>query len=72
MWGMYSRVKVDEKHDGDIQKNLGSLGDPLLTPYRPLKDVKTDFWIWVCGICTIGLTHTRNMMVILKKSMNAR
>ena len=36
MWGMYSGVKTYEKHDGDNEKILGSSGDPLLTPYRPL------------------------------------
>ena len=35
MWGMYSGVKIDEKHDGANEKNVGSSGDPLLTPYRP-------------------------------------
>ena len=33
MWGMYSRVNANEKHDGAINKNLGSSGDPLLSPY---------------------------------------
>ena len=68
MWGMYNRVKADEKHDGDIQKILGSSGDPLLIPYSPLIGIKINFWIWACGVCTIGLRQTRNVMVILKKS----
>ena len=38
IWGMYSGVKSDEKHDGANEKILGSPGDPLLTPYRPLID----------------------------------
>ena len=38
MWGMYSGVKSDEKHDGANEKILGSTGDPLLTPYIPLID----------------------------------
>ena len=29
MWGMYSGVKSDEKHDGANEKILGSPGDPL-------------------------------------------
>ena len=33
MWGMYSGVKTNEKHDGGNEKILGSSGDPLLTPY---------------------------------------
>ena len=45
MWGMYSGVKADEKHDGANEKILGSSGDPLLTPYRPLRGLKLYFWI---------------------------
>ena len=33
MWGMYSGVMANEKHDGANEKNLGSSGDPLLTHY---------------------------------------
>ena len=38
MWGMYSGVKVNDKHDGSNKNDLGSSGDPLLTPYWPLID----------------------------------
>ena len=29
MWGMYSGVKFDEKHEGGNEKILGSSSDPL-------------------------------------------
>ena len=29
MWGMYSVVKANEKHDGGNENILGSSGDPL-------------------------------------------
>ena len=45
MWGMYSGVKVNEKNDGGNEKILESSGDPLLTPYRPLRGLKFYFWI---------------------------
>ena len=32
MWGMYSGVKANEKHDGGNEKILGSSGDALQTP----------------------------------------
>ena len=38
MWGMYSGVKVNEKHDGGNENILESSGYPLLTPYIPLID----------------------------------
>ena len=38
MWGMYSGVKVNEKHDGGNEKILGSSADPLLITYWPLID----------------------------------
>ena len=34
MWGMYSGVNANEKHDSGSEQILGSSGDPLLTPYR--------------------------------------
>ena len=43
MWGMYSGVKVNEKHDGGNEKILGSSGDLLLAPYRLLGGVKFTF-----------------------------
>ena len=43
MWGMYSMVKADEKHDGINEKTLGSSGDPLLTPYRSLRGINFYF-----------------------------
>ena len=45
-WGMHSGVKANEKHNGDNEKILGSSGDPLLTPYRPLRGLKFYFMIW--------------------------
>ena len=55
MWGMYSGVKVNEKHDGSNKNDLGSSGDPLLTPYRPHYRPKILFWdmgMWgmYCGV----------------------
>ena len=67
MWGMYSGVKTNEKHDGGNEKILGSSGDPLLPPYRPLKGLKFYFWIGVIGACAVGLRPTRNTMVAMKK-----
>ena len=46
MWGMYSGVKANEKHDGANEKNVGSSGDPLLTPYIPLIGQNFHFCIW--------------------------
>ena len=43
MWGMYSGVKVNEKHDGGNEKILESSDDPFLTPYRPLRGLKFYF-----------------------------
>jgi len=63
---MYGGVKANEKHDDDNEKILGSSGDPLLTPYRPLIGLKFYFWIWACGVCTVGLRLTRNTMVAIK------
>ena len=37
MWGMYSGVKANEKHDADNEIILGSSGDPLLTSIGPLE-----------------------------------
>ena len=45
MWGMYSGVKVNEKHDGSNKDDLGSSGHPLLTPYIPLRGLKFYFLI---------------------------
>ena len=59
MWGMNSGVKANEKHDGGNNKFLGSSGDPLLTPFL-------EFRIYACGVCTVGLRLTRNMMVLMK------
>ena len=67
MWGMYSGVKANEKHDGSNEKKLESSGDPLLTPYRPFIGLKFDFSIYACGVCTMGLKPTRNAMVLMKK-----
>ena len=53
MWDMYSGVKANEKHDGGTVKIIGSSGDPLLTPYRPLTGLKFCFWIWARGVCNI-------------------
>ena len=64
---MYGGVKANEKHDGDNEKILGSSGDPLLTPYRPLKGLKCYFWILASGVCTVGLRPTRNTIVAMTK-----
>ena len=64
---MYGGVKANEKHDGDNEKILGSSGDPLLTPYRPLRGLKFYFCMWASGVCTVGLRPTRNTMVAMKK-----
>ena len=78
MSGMYNSINADEKHDGDIRKILGSSGDPLLTPYTPLKGLKVKFWICACGVCTIGLrprggsTHfiwQKNMFCLYKRTI---
>ena len=45
MWGMYSGVKANEKHDGGNEKILGSSGDPLYTPYMP-KILLLDMGMW--------------------------
>ena len=42
---MYGGVKANEKHDGGNEKILGSSGDALLTPYRPLRGLKFYFLI---------------------------
>ena len=52
MWGMYSGVKPYEKQNGGNEKIIGSSGDPLFTPYRPLRGLKFSFWIWASGICS--------------------
>ena len=44
-WGMHSGVKTYEKHDGGNEKILESSGDPLLTPYRPLRGLTFYFCI---------------------------
>ena len=64
---MYGGVKAKEKHDGGNEKILGSSGDPLLTPYRPLRGLKFYFCMWASGVCTVGLRPTRNTMVAIKK-----
>ena len=65
MWGMYRGVKVNEKHDGGNERILELSGDPLLTPYRPLRGLKFYFWIWARGVCTVGLRPMRNTLVLL-------
>ena len=67
MWGMYSGVKNNEKHDGGNEKILGSSDDLLLTLYRPLRGLKSYIWIWASGVCTVGLRPTGNTMVAMKK-----
>ena len=64
---MYGKVKANKKDGSGNKKILGSSGDPLLTPYRPLKGLKFYFWIWASGVCTVGLRPTRNTMVAMKK-----
>ena len=70
--GMHCGVKANEKHDGGNGKILESSGDPLLTPYRPLRGVKFYFWIWASGVCRVGLRPTRNRMVAIKNLRSAR
>ena len=47
VWGMYSGFKANEKHNGGNEKILEWLGDPILTPYRPLRGLKFYFCIWL-------------------------
>ena len=67
MCGMYSGVKAYENQDGGNEKILGSSGEPLLTPYRPLIGINFYFCIWACEVCTVWLMPTRNTMVPMKK-----
>ena len=46
-WGMHSGVKANEIHDGGNEKILGSSGDPLLSPYRPIIGLNFYFSIWI-------------------------
>ena len=53
MWGMYSGVKANDKHDGDNETFIGSSGDPLLAPYTPLISGNFYFCIWLL-ICPLN------------------